>query len=46
MSSSNRNRVDKILQSADIEKYIDDSISGNEVTKEKPNPKVFLKSCK
>lgn len=44
-TSSNRNRVDSILQSADIEKYFDDSICGDEVTKGKPNPEVFLKSC-
>lgn len=44
-TSSNRDRVDNILQSADIEKYFDDSICGDEVTKGKPNPEVFLKSC-
>lgn len=44
-TSSNRNRVDKILKSADIEKYFDDSICGDEVTKGKPDPEVFLKSC-
>lgn len=44
-TSSNRNRVDTILQSADIEKYFDASICGDEVTRGKPNPEVFLKSC-
>lgn len=44
-TSSNRNRVDKILKSADIEQYFDDSICGDEVTKGKPDPEVFLKSC-
>lgn len=44
-TSSNRDRVDNILQSANIEKYFDDSICGDEVTKGKPNPEVFLKSC-
>ena len=44
-TSSNRDRVDNILKSADIEKYFDDSICGDEVSKGKPNPEVFLKSC-
>ena len=44
-TSSNRNRVDTILRSADIEQYFDDSICGDEVTKGKPDPEVFLKSC-
>lgn len=44
-TSSNRDRVDNILKSADIEQYFDDSICGDEVTKGKPNPEVFLKSC-
>ena len=44
-TSSNRDRVDDILRSADIEKYFDDSICGDEVTKGKPNPEVFIKSC-
>ena len=44
-TSSNRNRVDTILKSADIEQYFDDSICGDEVTKGKPDPEVFLKSC-
>lgn len=44
-TSSNRDRVDKILAQAKITEFFDDSICGDEVTKGKPNPKVFLKSC-
>ena len=44
-TSSNRNRVDTILSQAQITDYFDDSICGDEVTKGKPNPEVFLKSC-
>ncbi len=44
-TSSNRNRVDTILESAKLTQYFDDSICGDEVTKGKPNPEVFLKSC-
>ena len=44
-TSSNRDRVDKILAQAKITKFFDDSICGDEVTKGKPNPEVFLKSC-
>ncbi|MGN1182725.1 MAG: HAD family hydrolase, partial [Faecalibacillus sp.] len=44
-TSSNRDRVDTILASAHIVQYFDDSICGDEVTKGKPNPEVFLKSC-
>lgn len=44
-TSSNRDRVDTILSQAQITDYFDDSICGDEVTKGKPNPEVFLKSC-
>lgn len=44
-TSSNRDRVDTILFQAQITDYFDDSICGDEVTKGKPNPEVFLKSC-
>ena len=44
-TSSNRDRVDKILAQANITEFFDDSICGDEVTKGKPNPEVFLKSC-
>ena len=42
-TSSNRDRVDKILAQAKITEFFDDC--GDEVTKGKPNPEVFLKSC-
>ena len=44
-TSSHRNRVDHILELADIEKYFDDSICGDEVQNGKPNPEVFLRAC-
>lgn len=44
-TSSNRDREDKILAQAKITEFFDDSICGDEVTKGKPNPEVFLKSC-
>lgn len=44
-TSSNRDRVDKILAQAKITEFFDDSICGDEVAKGKPNPEVFLKSC-
>ena len=44
-TSSNRARVDKILAGAQIAQYFDDSICGDEVTKGKPNPEIFLKAC-
>ena len=44
-TSSNRDHVDKILAQAKITEFFDDSICGDEVTKGKPNPEVFLKSC-
>ncbi len=44
-TSSNRDRVNVILRLADIEKYYDDSICGDEVSKGKPNPEVFLRAC-
>ena len=44
-TSSYRDRVDKILAQAKITEFFDDSICGDEVTKGKPNPEVFLKSC-
>lgn len=44
-TSSNRDRVDKILSQAKITEFFDDSICGDEVTKGKLNPEVFLKSC-
>ncbi len=44
-TSSQRHRVDTILNLAGIESYFDDSICGDEVTKGKPDPEVFLNSC-
>lgn len=44
-TSSQRHRVDTILSLANLTTYFDDSICGDEVTKGKPNPEVFLKSC-
>lgn len=44
-TSSNRARVDAILANAGITKYFDASICGDEVSKGKPNPEVFLRSC-
>ena len=45
-TSSGRARVDKILAAADITKYFDDTICGDEVTYGKPNPEIFLTACK
>ena len=44
-TSSTRQRVDHILELAHLTQYFDDSICGDEVTKGKPNPEVFLKAC-
>ena len=44
-TSSQRHRVDHILELSGLQKYFDDSICGDEVTKGKPDPEVFLKSC-
>ena len=44
-TSSNRDSVDQIFAQAKITELLDDSICGDEVTKGKPNPEVFLKSC-
>lgn len=44
-TSSTRNRVNEILKNADINKYFDDSICGDEVKKGKPNPEIFLTAC-
>lgn len=44
-TSSERKRVDVILNSAGITQYLDDSICGDEVQNGKPNPEVFLKAC-
>ncbi len=44
-TSSNRDRVDFILHRANIEQYFDAIICGDEVSKGKPNPEIFLKGC-
>lgn len=44
-TSSGRKRVDHILELADLTKYFDNSICGDEVTHGKPNPEVFLRAC-
>ena len=44
-SSSTREHVEDVLSKADVLKYIDDSICGDEVINGKPNPEIFIKAC-
>lgn len=44
-TSSDRCRVDQIFKQANLVKYFDEYVCGNEVTHGKPNPEVFLKAC-
>ncbi len=44
-TSSGRQRVDEILKNAGISQYFDDSICGDEVSKGKPDPEIFLTAC-
>lgn len=44
-TSSDRERVNHILDLAHLFQYFDDSICGDEVAKGKPNPEVFLTAC-
>ncbi|MBO6046413.1 MAG: HAD family phosphatase [Erysipelotrichaceae bacterium] len=44
-TSSDRDRVDRILAQADITDYFNDSVCGNEVARGKPNPDIFLTAC-
>lgn len=44
-TSSNRDRVDKILEQTGLTAFFDGSICGDEIEKGKPDPDVFLKSC-
>ncbi|MCD7948901.1 MAG: HAD family phosphatase [Erysipelotrichaceae bacterium] len=44
-SSSNKERVTKLLQQVDVYQYLDDCICGDEVSQGKPNPEIFLKAC-
>lgn len=43
-SSSDRGIVEKELKSADIYKYFDKIVCGDEVTHSKPDPEIFLKA--
>ena len=45
-SSSNRDKVDLIINKMKLTDYLDDSICGDEVNIGKPNPEIFLKACK
>ncbi len=45
-TSSERTRVDYILEKANLSTYFDDSICGDEVENGKPNPDIFLNACK
>ncbi len=45
-TSSNRDRVDRILDQTGLREYFDDSVCGDEVKKGKPNPEIFVKACK
>lgn len=45
-TSSQRSRVDKILERAQLMQYFDDVICGDEVSQGKPNPEIFLTACK
>ena len=45
-TSSDRDRVERILKYAGIEEYFNDIICGNEVAQGKPNPDIFLKGCR
>ena len=44
-TSSDRERVDTILEQSGLVEYFDGSVCGNEVTESKPNPEIFLKAC-
>lgn len=44
-TSSLRVRLNRIIKQANIEKYFNDTISGDEVTFGKPNPEIFLTAC-
>ena len=43
--SSGRARVDEILKNAELTKYFDDTICGDEVIHGKPHPEIFLTAC-
>jgi len=44
-TSSDRERVDTILEQSRLTGYFDGSVCGDEVAKSKPNPEIFLKAC-
>lgn len=44
-TSSNRDRVDQILEQTGLTAYFDSSICGDEIERGKPDPDVFLKAC-
>ncbi len=44
-TSSGRARVDEILKNAELTKYFDDTICGDEVIHGKPHPEIFLTAC-
>ncbi|MDD2972350.1 MAG: HAD family phosphatase [Lachnospiraceae bacterium] len=44
-TSSGRDRVDKILETAGVLSYIDAVVCGNEVKNGKPDPEIFLKAA-
>ncbi len=45
-TSSGRDRANMFLNSADITDYFDYILCGDEITKSKPNPEIFLKVAK
>lgn len=45
-TSSNRDRVNQLLDKAELTAYFDATICGNEVTNGKPDPEIFLSACK
>lgn len=44
-TSSLRVRLNRIIKQAKIEKYFNDTISGDEVKYGKPNPEIFVTAC-
>ena len=44
-TSSERERVDTILELSRLTEFFDGSECGDEVTESKPNPEIFLKAC-
>lgn len=44
-TSSQRHRVDKILEAGKLTDYFDDVICGDEVEHSKPDPEIFLRAC-